>query len=98
MRVYVNDIIYLFSEACSLLELRCGKPVSEADCLLETMQELWGGGCAGGAAELLFLLLVLIFILTRVRGFRNRSFMMGNTVQCVMTPGTFRMLTLCVGC
>lgn len=52
----------------------------------------------GGAAELLFLLLVLIFILTRVRGFRNRSFMMGNTVQCVMTPGTFRMLTLCVGC
>lgn len=56
-----------------------------------------GGGC-GGAAELLFLLLVLIFILTRVRGFRNRSFMMGNTVQCVMTPGTFRMLTLCVGC
>ena len=55
------------------------------------------GGC-GGAAELLFLLLVLIFILTRVRGFRNRSFMMGNTVQCVMTPGTFRMLTLCVGC
>lgn len=51
-----------------------------------------------GAAELLFLLLVLIFILTRVRGFRNRSFMMGNTVQCVMTPGTFRMLTLCVGC
>ena len=91
MRVYVNDIIYLFSEACSLLELRCGKPVSEADCLLETMQELWG-------AELLFLLLVLIFILTRVRGFRNRSFMMGNTVQCVMTPGTFGMLTLCVGC
>lgn len=57
-----------------------------------------GGGGAGGAAELLFLLLVLIFILTRVRGFRNRSFMMGNTVQCVMTPGTFRMLTLCVGC
>lgn len=56
-----------------------------------------GGGC-GGAAELLFLLLVLFFILTRVRGFRNRSFMMGNTVQCVMTPGTFRMLTLCVGC
>lgn len=52
----------------------------------------------GGAAELLFLLLVLIFILTRVRGFRNRSFMMGNTVQCVMTPGTFGMLTLCVGC
>lgn len=52
----------------------------------------------GGAAELLFLLLVLIFILTHVRGFRNRSFMMGNTVQCVMTPGTFRMLTLCVGC
>ena len=94
MRVYVNDIIYLFSEACSLLELRCGKPVSEADCLLETMQELWGGG----AAELLFLLLVLIFIVTRVRGFRNRSFMMGNTVQCVMTPGTFGMLTLCVGC
>ena len=94
MRVYVNDIIYLFSEACSLLELRCGKPVSEADCLLETMQELWGGG----AAELLFLLLVLIFILTRVRGFCNRSFMMGNTVQCVMTPGTFGMLTLCVGC
>ena len=93
MRVYVNDIIYLFSEACSLLELRCGKPVSEADYLLETMQELWGGG-----AELLFLLLVLIFILTRVRGFRNRSFMMGNTVQCVMTPGTFGMLTLCVGC
>lgn len=68
--------------------------MSEADCLLETMQELWGGG----AAELLFLLLVLIFILTRVRGFRNRSFMMGNTVQCVMTPGTFGMLTLCVGC
>ena len=95
MRVYVNDIIYLFSEACSLLELRCGKPVSEADCLLETMQELWGGG---GGAELLFLLLVLIFILTRVRGFCNRSFMMGNTVQCVMTPGTFGMLTLCVGC
>lgn len=52
----------------------------------------------GGGAELLFLLLVLIFILTRVRGFRNRSFMMGNTVQCVMTPGTFGMLTLCVGC
>ena len=52
----------------------------------------------GGRAELLFLLLVLIFILTRVRGFRNRSFMMGNTVQCVMTPGTFGMLTLCVGC
>ena len=52
----------------------------------------------GGAAELLFLLLVLIFILTRVRGFCNRSFMMGNTVQCVMTPGTFGMLTLCVGC
>lgn len=51
-----------------------------------------------GGAELLFLLLVLIFILTRVRGFRNRSFMMGNTVQCVMTPGTFGMLTLCVGC
>ena len=95
MRVYVNDIIYLFSEACSLLELRCGKPVSEADWLLETMQELWGGG---GAADLLFLLLVLIFILTHVRGFRNRSFMMGNTVQCVMTLGTFRMLTLCVGC
>ena len=94
MRVYVNDIIYLFSEACSLLELRCGKPVFEADCLLETMQELWGGG----GAELLFLLLVLIFILTRVRGFRNRSFMMGNTVQCVMTPGTFGMLMLCVGC
>ena len=69
--------------------------MSEADCLLETMQELWGGG---GGAELLFLLLVLIFILTRVRGFRNRSFMMGNTVQCVMTPGTFGMLTLCVGC
>ena len=57
-----------------------------------------GGGGGGGAAELLFLLLVLIFILTRVRGFRNRSFMMGNTVQCVMTPGTFGMLTLCVGC
>ena len=57
-----------------------------------------GGGGEGGAAELLFLLLVLIFILTRVRGFRNRSFMMGNTVQCVMTPGTFGMLTLCVGC
>ena len=94
MRVYVNDIIYLFSEACSLLELRCGKPVSEADCLLETMQELWGGG----GAVLRFLLLVLFFILTRVRGFRNRSFMMGNTVQCVMTPGTFGMLTLCVGC
>lgn len=56
------------------------------------------GGGAGGAAELLFLLLVLIFIVTRVRGFRNRSFMMGNTVQCVMTPGTFGMLTLCVGC
>ena len=56
----------------------------------------YGGG--RGAAELLFLLLVLIFILTRVRGFRNRSFMMGNTVQCVMTLGTFRMLTLCVGC
>lgn len=52
----------------------------------------------GGGAELLFLLLVLIFILTRVPGFRNRSFMMGNTVQCVMTPGTFGMLTLCVGC
>ena len=52
----------------------------------------------GGGAELLFLLLVLIFILTRVRGFRNRSFMMGNTVQCVMTPGTFGMLMLCVGC
>lgn len=52
----------------------------------------------GGGAELVFLLLVLIFILTRVRGFRNRSFMMGNTVQCVMTPGTFGMLTLCVGC
>ena len=52
----------------------------------------------GGGAELLFLLLVLFFILTRVRGFRNRSFMMGNTVQCVMTPGTFGMLTLCVGC
>ena len=52
----------------------------------------------GGAADLLFLLLVLIFILTHVRGFRNRSFMMGNTVQCVMTLGTFRMLTLCVGC
>ena len=48
MRVYVNDIIYLFSEACSLLELRCGKPVSEVDCLLETMQELWGGGGGGG--------------------------------------------------
>ena len=93
MRVYVNDIIHLFSEACSFLELRCRKPVFEADCLLETMQERWGGG-----AELLFLLLVLIFILTRVRGFRNRSFMMGNTVQCVMTPGTFGMLTLCVGC
>lgn len=57
-----------------------------------------GGGGEGGAAELLFLLLVLIFILTRVRGFCNRSFMMGNTVQCVMTPGTFGMLTLCVGC
>ena len=55
----------------------------------------YGGG---GGAELLFLLVVLIFILTRVRGFRNRSFMMGNTVQCVMTPGTFGMLTLCVGC
>ena len=56
------------------------------------------GGGGGGAADLLFLLLVLIFILTHVRGFRNRSFMMGNTVQCVMTLGTFRMLTLCVGC
>ena len=52
----------------------------------------------GGGAELLFVLWVLSFILTRVRGFRNRSFMMGNTVQCVMTPGTFGMLTLCVGC
>ena len=93
MRVYVNDIIYLFSEACSLLELRCGKPVLKQIVYWKQCKNYGGGG-----AELLFLLLVLIFILTRVRGFRNRSFMMGNTVQCVMTPGTFGMLMLCVGC
>ena len=56
----------------------------------------YGGG--GGGAELRVLVVVLFFFLTRVRGFRNRSFMMGNTVQCVMTPGTFGMLMLCVGC
>lgn len=56
-----------------------------------------GGGVRGGGGVTVFVVGVE-FILTRVRGFRNRSFMMGNTVQCVMTPGTFRMLTLCVGC
>ena len=36
--------------------------------------------------------------LTRVRDFRDSYFMMGNTAQCVMTPGTFRMLKLFVRC